>query len=201
MSETRKITDHAFESWSKTYERSLAQFFMFDRVHRTILGLIPPDLKPGDILDLGCGTGRLLRRCASRWPAARLFGIDPTEGMIEKARELTAGATFYNSPAESLPLADGSIDLALSTVSFHHWQDQAQGLRQITRVLRPGARFYLADLVTPFDLNQLFHHGAQPGARSVRLLFEQAGLHILDQRWLMFHGLLVTVGEKNRTQA
>ena len=49
--------------------------------------------------------------------------------MIAQANLLTPGARFYVGQAESLPLPDASIDLALSTMSFHHWANQAQGVR------------------------------------------------------------------------
>lgn len=195
MTSQRKISDHHFENWSKTYERSLMQWFLFDRVHKAVLDMVPAEFRLVDILDLGSGTGRLLRRCSMRWPEARLFGVDPAYGMVEKARQLTPSATFFNSPAETLPLSDASIDLAFSTVSFHHWQDQTLGLRQVARVLRPGARFYLADLLAPFGFNSIFRHGSQPGATDVRALFEKAGLIVVTQRWLLVHGLLITVGE------
>ena len=62
---------------------------------------------------------------------------------------MTPNATFYTSMAESLPLQDNSVDLALSTTSFHHWQDQAAGIREIARVLRPGGYFMLVDISLP----------------------------------------------------
>ena len=52
---------------------------------------------------------------------------------------------FIHGEAEELPFDDGSFDLVLSTVSFHHWMDQDKGLREIERVLVPGGDFILAD--------------------------------------------------------
>src|SRR5579883_1550856 len=122
-----------FSRWSRTYERSYLQGLIFDRAHRAA---------PESILDVGCGTGRFLRQAAQRWPGASLIGVDPAEGMIEMARRLTPGATFYVSMAEELPLPGASVDVAVTTLSFHHWSDQAAGVREVARVLRPGGRFF-----------------------------------------------------------
>src|SRR5512135_54223 len=149
----------AFDRWSGSYERSLSQIFLFDPVHRAVLGFLPADLAPQVILDIGCGTGRLLRKAALRWPGARLVGVDPAEGMIAQARQRTPGAEFYVSAVETLSLPESAVDLALSTVSFHHWFDQALALRQVAKVLRPGGYFVLADPVIPLGLERIFSHG------------------------------------------
>jgi len=140
----------SFDHRSSGYEQSFLQGFFFDRVHQAALSLLPADVHPGSILDIGCGTGRLLRKAASRWPEAQLIGVDPAEGMIAVAHQQTPHGTFYISMAESLPLPDASVDLVLSTASFHHWADQAEGVRQVARALRAGGYFCLADIVPPY---------------------------------------------------
>ena len=130
-----------FNRWSETYEDSWLQRILFDRVQDTLLELVGMETVPGTILDIGCGTGRLLHKMRARWPKAQLVGIDPAEGMVRKARQLMPEATLYVSMVESIPLPDNSIDLITSTVSFHHWSDQLQGLREVARVLYPGGRF------------------------------------------------------------
>src|SRR5258706_8238079 len=122
-----------FDEWSETYEGSRLQRLLFDRMHAAILaaiGALGDDARGanGTVLDVSCGTGRLLRAIGARWPEARLVGVDPAEGMARVARERTPGAAIHFGAAEALPLPDASIDLAVSTVSFHHWRDQAQGL-------------------------------------------------------------------------
>jgi ubiquinone/menaquinone biosynthesis C-methylase UbiE len=54
---------------------------------------------------------------------------------------------FVEAPAEELPLPDGSFDLVLSTMSFHHWADQQRGLAEVRRVLAPQGLFVLTDIV------------------------------------------------------
>jgi ubiquinone/menaquinone biosynthesis C-methylase UbiE len=176
-----------FNRWSETYEHSLTQWLFFDRVHRGLLARLPADFTPAGVLDIGCGTGRLLRRMRKRWPSAVLIGVDLAEGMLARAHAQTPAAAIFQAPAERLPLESDSLDLVTSTVSFHHWSDQAQGIREAVRVLRRAGLFVLADL-------RIAHGRRLPPSR-VRTLFETAGLSIRSQTSpLLF--FTFTVGEK-----
>src|SRR5512136_668664 len=183
-----------FNRWSRTYETSWMQRSLFDRVHEGVLGLVVRDSAPGVILDAGCGTGRLLRKARIRYPGARLIGVDPAEGMIEKARQMLPDAAFSVGSAEALPLPDASVDLAVSTISYHHWKDQEQGVREIRRVLRPGGQFLLADMVLPAFLVKVLRHGHIRTAGEVKAIFGRAGLEVLSQHRLLLGLILVTVG-------
>ncbi|HTX91221.1 MAG TPA: class I SAM-dependent methyltransferase [Anaerolineales bacterium] len=189
MSRTRDVNgrDH-FNQWSETYERSFMQWLLFDNVHKGVLKRVPAGFSPAGILDIGCGTGRLLRRMQARWPSAALAGVDLAEGMVAQARAQTPQATIYQAPAEHLPLENGSVDLVTSTVSFHHWTDQAQGVREAARVLRPGGLFILADM-------SLTAHGHPLSRTQVRAAFEAAGL-VLRSQTDPVPFFTFTVGEK-----
>jgi len=185
-----------FERRSGTYEKGFFQWLFFDRIHRNAVRAVPAGLQPVSILDIGCGTGRLLRAAAKRWPTARLTGADPAEGMVREARRLTPMAEFHVSLAEELVLPDGYADLVFSTASFHHWQDQQQGIRQVARVLRPGGLFVLVDIVMPLGIGKIHPHGRQTSPAKVRWMFAQAGLEVQRQRRVMGGFVLVTVGER-----
>ena len=185
-----------FDRWSRTYERSWLQVLLFDRAHRVVLdrALRLPDAgQLTTILDVGCGTGRLLRATAGHWPQARLVGVDPAAGMVRVARQLTPAATLVVAPAQDLPLPDASVDLAFSTLSFHHGADQAAGVREVARVLRPGGWFVLLDVSVPGWLARLFGDRPylRPGERLA--LFEAAGLHVVEQRPALSRFLPLTV--------
>lgn len=103
---------------------------------------------PQHVLDVGCGTGYLLRMLAARCPGAQsLTGIDAAPNMIEIAQRSTDDdrLTFVSGVAEHLPYDDASIDLVVSSTSFDHWSDQGRGLEECARVLRPGAPLVLVD--------------------------------------------------------
>ncbi len=137
-----------FGRWAPTYEQSSMQRWLFGPAHKRMLDLLAaygPATAPQRVVDVGCGTDRLLRAVELRWPGAALIGVDAAAGMVEEARRLNPKAHFENATAESLPLPDASVDLVLSSISFHHWADQAQGVREVARILRPGGWFCLAD--------------------------------------------------------
>ena len=135
-------------------------------------------------------------RATTYWPEAQLIGVDPANGMIEMAKRLTPNATFFTGMAEALPLEDASVDLALSTSSFHHWQDQAAGIREIARVLRPGGYFVLVDASFPDWLVRVFRLKRFHSPAQLRTLFIQAGLHVQMQQTLAWRRWLATVGNK-----
>lgn len=185
-----------FEEWSHTYESSWMQRRFFTRIHNAALDLAAPLPLPAAVLDVGCGTGRLLRAAALRWPAASLLGVDPAEGMVEVARRLTPGAEIQRGLAEELPLPDASVDLVLSTMSFHHWGDQVAGVREIARVLRPGGHFILVDIAPPRALAWLRLTGrAQPVAERQRI-FAAAGLRIERGRRVVYPQIWATVATR-----
>ena len=186
-----------FDQWSSTYERSWMQRVLFEQVYKSTLALAASITHlPTSILDVGCGTGKLLRQASSYWPEAKLIGVDPANGMVEMAKCLTPNATFFSGMAEALPLQDASIDLALSTLSFHHWHDQTAGIRDIARVLRPGGYFILVDPSFPDWLVRVLRLKRVHSRARLQALFAQAGLQVQTQQKITWRGLLATVGKK-----
>lgn len=186
-----------FGQWASSYEQSWLQQSFFDPAHQATLALAASVIhQPASILDVGCGTGKLLRRAGTYWPEARLIGVDAADGMVETAKRLTPNATFLTGMAEALPLPDISIDLALSTISFHHWQNQAAGIREIARVLRPGGYFVLVDFSFPGWLVGVFRLKRVYSPAQMRSLFKQGGLQVQTQQKLGWRRWLATVGQK-----
>jgi ubiquinone/menaquinone biosynthesis C-methylase UbiE len=138
-----------------------------------------------------------LRKAHDYWPEAHLFGVDPAQKMLEVARQLTPEARFYMGSCEALPLEDASVDLALSTISFHHWHDHAAGIHEVARVLRPGGSFLLADFTSPAWLAWLLLYFRVHSAAQMRALFEQAGLDVLAQPGPVARFVRITIGTKS----
>jgi ubiquinone/menaquinone biosynthesis C-methylase UbiE len=143
----------SFDRRAATYERGrLGEWHLLvaHRVADVALSAVPA---PGRVLDVGCGTGALLRRLAARLPDdSELAGVDPAPRMLAEARKRLSGVRLEQATAERLPFADASFDLVVSAMSFDHWADQELGLAECARVLSPGGGFVLADLFAPWLL-------------------------------------------------
>lgn len=113
---------------------------------------------PATILDVGCGTGTLVVSLANRSPQARVTGLDGDPAILEraaaKAKDAGTNVELLIGLADAIPLDDGSIDCAISTLVFHHLAPDAKvrALSEIKRVLRPDGRLLIADYGRPPDL-------------------------------------------------
>jgi ubiquinone/menaquinone biosynthesis C-methylase UbiE len=185
-----------FERWAATYEKSFLQAWFIDTLHSKMLDLLSkagPVNEPPRILDVGCGTGRLLRAVSARFPATQLLGVDPAFGMLAEAQRLAPHAFFQLAAAEALPLGDQTVEVALSSLSFHHWADQQKGLQEVARVLRPGGWFCLADQTIWFT--RFF--GERPRSRkAVVALLRNAGLAVRQQQTLGLRAVLISLAQK-----
>jgi ubiquinone/menaquinone biosynthesis C-methylase UbiE len=187
-----------FNRRASTYETSSSQGYFFDRVQRRVLRLAKNQSDPEVIIDVGCGTGRLLRKAKQQWSNARLVGFDAAEKMIEQATRLFPEAEFHVAMAEALPLPEASVDVAFSTLSFHHWSNQAKGISEVARVLQAQGRFFLADIVIPRWLSVFVRNFRYNSPAAIRDMFVQAGLtvELQQQPWRWSRVLVITVGRK-----
>jgi SAM-dependent methyltransferase len=110
--------------------------------------------QPGQVvLDLGCGAGfDTLLASKPVGPNGRVIGIDMTPDMLAKARHNASllGANnveFVLGEVEALPLPDASVDLVISNGVFNLCPDKPKVLSEVIRVLRPGGRLQMADIL------------------------------------------------------
>ncbi len=185
-----------FARWAPTYDRSIMQRLYFGPVHAKMLMLLvhaEPQPSPERILDVGCGTGRLLRAASVHWPQAELWGVDPADQMLVAAARSNPKAVFRQAFAEALPFPDQSVDLAMSSLSFHHWANHARGLNEIARVLRPGGYMCLAD--HSMVLAKRWGEKVKSGAE-IRTLMKNAGLTVRCQAGMGIRFVLITLAQK-----
>jgi ubiquinone/menaquinone biosynthesis C-methylase UbiE len=108
--------------------------------------------RTGQAVDLGCGTGHLAIELARQEPSLSIVGLDLSDEMVSLARSYVRRSgvgdrvSFIRGDAHSVPFADGSLDLVVSSMSLHHWRDPLAVLDEIARVLCPGGGFLVYDV-------------------------------------------------------
>ncbi|MEO1400194.1 MAG: class I SAM-dependent methyltransferase [Cyanobacteria bacterium J06635_1] len=151
MSQSFKL--NLFNRWAPTYDWLLPSVF-YQAVHQRLLECIwLPET--AHVLDLGCGTGKLLNRLANQYPQLTGTGLDFSPEMLQKAQQNSVAPdrlTYVHGTTDQIPLPDSQFDAVFCTISFLHYSAPVTVLTEIHRALKPGGLFYLADY-TPSKLS------------------------------------------------
>ena len=116
------------------------QFYLW-----AVLGLVDPTLVVGD---LGCGTGQLSETLAPY--VKRVVAIDSSDDMLEAAKQRLGGAKnveMRKGELESLPLQAAELDVAMLSLVLHYSPSPARALAEVGRVVRPGGRALVVDML------------------------------------------------------
>lgn len=112
------------------------------------------------IIEVGCGVGAQTRILLRRFPQLKVSGLDAEPKQVERAKSHgLARADFTVGFADKLPFADASFDGAFICWFLEHLRDPGAALRELARVLKPGAKVFLNEVFNP-----LFHIEPRPEA-------------------------------------
>ena len=195
-----------FGQWAATYDAHWLNHFLFEPSHALLLAELERH-RPCRLLDIGCGTGELAGRMASRgWSAV---GMDLSEPMLHQARAKPSDdgslAVVTVGDSEHLPFAAASFDIVTCANSFHHYPHQDAVVREMFRILRPGGQLYLLDgwpdvwtgrimydlIITNVEGGRVRHRESH----ELRAMFEAAGFRSVRQKRIYsFFPILLTCG-------
>src|SRR5688572_27423342 len=120
-----------------------------------MLGLIDPSLTVGD---LGCGTGQMTETMAPH--VHRVIAVDASDDMLEAARRRTgelSNVEVRKGELEALPIRASELDAAMLSLVLHYSPDPARALAEVARVLQPGGRVLIVDML-PHDREEYQQH-------------------------------------------
>jgi ubiquinone/menaquinone biosynthesis C-methylase UbiE len=123
--------------------------------------------RTGAVLDVGCGSGALVRALEKDADGLTFVGVDPAAQMLTVAtrQPTSARAAFALAYAEALPWRSDSFDAVVTSVSFGHWSDQQAGLSECRRVLVAGGPLVVVDIFARW-LNIATRRGTMGSAHS-----------------------------------
>lgn len=139
-----------FDRWAPYYDALIPSIF-YQAVHVRLLEFV--ELPPAaSVLEVGCGTGKLLNRLARHWPMLVGTGLDASAEMLTQARRHTPyrdRLQFIRGKVADQPWGLATFDAVFCSISFLHYPDPVAALMAIAQALKPNGRFYLADFVPP----------------------------------------------------
>jgi ubiquinone/menaquinone biosynthesis C-methylase UbiE len=186
-----RVGSMLFDRWSTVYDRPRFQEATYRPVHDAVLARLT-EAQPEMVLDLGCGTGQLVRRLTEEFPDAEVVGLDYSAGMLaEASHRVGTCANLVRADAQYLPFRSASVDVVVCTESFHWYRDQQRALAALAAVLRPGGQLVIASISAITDIGEsAVRRWSSAGGQPVRALtpgrlrdlLNGAGFEVVHQR-------------------
>lgn len=191
-----KTKQQFFNQWAPYYDWLFPSVF-YQALHKRLLEYVELP-ESANILDLGCGTGRLLDRLAAQFPSLLGTGLDLSAEMLSIARRQNRRQPrliHLQGNALELPFAVAQFDAVFNVCSFLHYPQPERVFSEVSRVLRPGGYFYLVDPVSSNKTGRQYVSASLGGIRlyssQVReQLGMQVGLSCLKHQYLLGSALL-----------
>jgi len=137
-----KAKDFSFQNLAESYDKGFA-----GKISQKFYNLLlrATELTEGCVvLDVGCGTGALLRLMALQTQIVG-YGIDTEEMMVAEAVKKCPGMNIQQFRSEKMPFKNESVDVITVCLAFHHFSDKEGFAAEAARVLKPGGVLYIAD--------------------------------------------------------
>jgi ubiquinone/menaquinone biosynthesis C-methylase UbiE len=204
-----KIEEHnikRFNKWAGSYDTGIVSIF-FKKCNRKICQLV--NLQDGiKVLDVGCGTGSLLKELSGFGKELNLYGVDVSPEMIRASRRKLKDekhVELYEGSAADLPFESNFFDYVMCMNSLHHHADPNQSLTEMTRVLKPGGIMILMDGFVDSTVQKVLSRAANVlrnegkihrfKREELQRIFRSLGFESITQQTFLFF-MLITYGTK-----
>jgi len=154
MNKQSKNKDFSFRKRAASYDEGFE-----GRMSRKFYNLVLQSVELHDgcfVLDVGCGTGALLKRMAAQNKIIS-FGIDAEAKMVEVAQKNCPEMDIRQSRSENMPFDDQTFDAVTVCMAYHHFADKEGFALEAARVLRPGGALYIADPRFPAPIRSILN--------------------------------------------
>ncbi len=154
LSRRRTKSEEFFASASGQWDHLRTELFGDTFQLHALLAMIDSKLTVGD---LGCGTGQVTELLAPH--VHKVIAVDGSTDMVQAARRRLKGATHVDvrrGDMEALPIDDRQLDVAVLALVLHHVPEPVRALAEVNRVLKPGGRVLMVDML-PHDREEYQH--------------------------------------------
>jgi ubiquinone/menaquinone biosynthesis C-methylase UbiE len=150
---SKEVKDFNFEKAAAKYDKRVGK--ISGRFYSLLLAQV--ELFTGaNVLDVGCGTGAVLRRMADVCEING-YGIDAEENMIREAKVKCPDMNIQISRCEDTPFGSQYFDVITACMAYHHFADREGFAKEAARLLKPGGRLYIADPRLPFIIRKILN--------------------------------------------